>query len=72
MADWKEMYLTMFRATEKAMRILEAAQLKCEEMYMRDGDGDDETPPEPSELQPFPLSPFPFGDGGTSEFQDSQ
>ena len=38
MADWKEMYLTMFRASEKAMRILEAAQLECEEMYMRNGD----------------------------------
>ena len=38
MADWKEMYLKMFRASEKAMRILEAAQLECEEMYMRDGD----------------------------------
>ena len=37
MADWKEMYLTMFRANEKAMRILEAAQQECEEMYMRDG-----------------------------------
>ena len=38
MADWKEMYLTMFRANEKAMQILEAAQQECEEMYMRDGD----------------------------------
>ena len=46
MADWKEMYLTMFRANEKAMQILEAAQRECEEMYMRDGDperdGEDE------------------------------
>ena len=46
MADWKEMYLTMFRANEKAMQILEAAQQECEEMYMRDGDperdGEDE------------------------------
>ena len=32
MADWKGMYLTMFRASEKAMRILEAAQRECEEM----------------------------------------
>ena len=46
MADWKEMYLTMFRANEKAMQTLEAAQRECEEMYMRDGDperdGEDE------------------------------
>ena len=66
MADWKEMYLTMVRATEKAMRILEAAQLECEEMYMRDGDGEDETPSEESE-----ASPSPCGDGETSEFKDS-
>ena len=46
MADWKEMYLKMFRASEKAMRILEAAQLECEEMYMRNGDGTDECEPE--------------------------
>ena len=46
MADWKEMYLKMFRASEKAMRILEAAQLECEEMYMRDGDGTNECEPE--------------------------
>lgn len=46
MADWKEMYLKMFRASEEAIRILEAAQRECEEMYMRDGDperdGEDE------------------------------
>ena len=41
MADWKEMYLKMFRAS-----ILEEAQLECEEMYMRDGDGEDECPPD--------------------------
>ncbi|MBQ9521477.1 MAG: hypothetical protein IJR72_02775 [Oscillospiraceae bacterium] len=46
MADWKEMYLKMFRASEKAMRILEEAQQECEEMYMRDGDGSDECPPD--------------------------
>lgn len=46
MAEWKEMYLKMFRASEKALRILEAAQLECEEMYMRDGDGEDECPPD--------------------------
>lgn len=32
MPDYKEMYLKLFRATEKAMRILEDAQLECEEL----------------------------------------
>lgn len=36
MADYKEMYLKLFRATEKAMRILEDAQLECEELYISD------------------------------------
>ena len=34
MADYKEIYLKLFRATEKAMRILEDAQLECEELYI--------------------------------------
>lgn len=34
MPDYKEMYLTLFRATEKARRILEDAQLECEELYL--------------------------------------
>lgn len=54
MADWKEMYLKMFRASEKAMRILEEAQLECEEMYMRDGDGEDECPPDEEPTIPLP------------------
>ena len=33
-ADYKEMYLTMMRASEKAIRILIEAQQKCEEMYL--------------------------------------
>lgn len=32
--DYKEMYLTMVRETEKAIDILIAAQQKCEEMYL--------------------------------------
>lgn len=32
MPDWKEMYLTLLRDTERAMRILEASQQKCAEM----------------------------------------
>lgn len=34
MADYKEMYLTLFRATEDAVNILIDAQRKCEELYM--------------------------------------
>ena len=32
--NYKEMYLTMMRASEKAIRILIEAQQKCEEMYL--------------------------------------
>lgn len=32
--DYKEMYLTMVRASEDAMNILIEAQRKCEEMYI--------------------------------------
>ena len=32
MIDYKELYLTMFRATEKAMNILAEAQRECEEL----------------------------------------
>lgn len=34
MPDYKEMYLTLFRATEQAIDTLIAAQRKCEEMYL--------------------------------------
>ena len=34
MPDYKEMYLTMVRATEKALNILIEAQQTCEEMYI--------------------------------------
>ena len=33
-ADYKEMYLIMMRASEKAIRILIEAQQKCEELYL--------------------------------------
>ena len=35
--DYKEMYLTLFRASEEALDILIAAQQKCEEMYIAAG-----------------------------------
>ncbi|MCI9672098.1 MAG: hypothetical protein HFF49_11235 [Lawsonibacter sp.] len=34
MPDYQKMYLTLFRATEEAISILEAAQLECEELYI--------------------------------------
>lgn len=34
MPDWKEMYLTLFRETEKAVSLLTEAQRRCEEMYI--------------------------------------
>lgn len=34
MPDYKEMYLTMLRASEQAVGILIAAQQECEELYM--------------------------------------
>ena len=34
MADYKEMYETMVRASEKALNIILDAQRKCEEMYL--------------------------------------
>jgi hypothetical protein len=36
MADMKEMYLSMMKDTDKAIRILEQGQEKCEEMFLRD------------------------------------
>lgn len=34
MPDYKEMYLTMVRASEDAISCLTAAQKKCEELYI--------------------------------------
>ena len=34
MPDYKEMYYTLFRASEKAVNILLEAQRSCEEMYL--------------------------------------
>ena len=33
MPDYKEMYLTLFRATEQAVNVLIATQQECEELY---------------------------------------
>lgn len=34
MPDYKEMYLTLFRATEQAINLLITAQQTCEDMYV--------------------------------------
>lgn len=34
MPDFEEMYLTMLRASEEALRIIIEAQKKCEDMYI--------------------------------------
>lgn len=34
MSDYEEMYLTMLRAYEEALRIIIEAQKKCEDMYI--------------------------------------
>lgn len=38
MTDYKELYLTMFRASEKAIELLIEAQRKCEEEVLRSGE----------------------------------
>lgn len=36
MPDYKQMYLKMFRASEKALNLMIAAQRECEELYTAD------------------------------------
>lgn len=38
MADYKQMYLTLLDATEKAINELISAQRACEELYILSGD----------------------------------
>jgi len=40
MPDYKEMYLTLFRASEDAINILIDAQRKCEEMFLSSPEGE--------------------------------
>ena len=54
MADYKEMYLTMLDASERANNTLIAAQQKCEELYIAS--------PEP-ELKIFPQKEQAETDG---------
>ena len=53
MPDYKEMYLTMVRETEKAIRILVKAQQDCEELYLReDGPALRTLPPPGGQTEP--------------------
>lgn len=45
MPDYREMYLTLFRATEQAIHTLIEAQRACEELYLK-------APPEPLTILP--------------------
>ena len=38
--NYKELYLTLFRATEQAINALIAAQQRCEELYLAATDGE--------------------------------
>lgn len=40
MPDYQEMYVKLFRATEKAMNVLIEAQRECEERYISAPDAD--------------------------------
>ena len=40
MPDYKEMYLTLFRATEQAINTLIEAQRECEELYISEPDAE--------------------------------
>ncbi len=48
MPDFEEMYYTMMRASEAAVRTIIEAQQKCEEMYLSQQEGQEapEDPPE--------------------------
>ena len=54
MASDKELYFTLMRETEKAIRILIAAQQKCERLYMENKE---------TEIIPFVL---PKGSSGNN------
>ena len=40
MANYREMYYKLFRATEKAINTLISAQQECEELYLSSTDGE--------------------------------
>lgn len=57
MSSYKEMYLTLFRATEQAINLLIAAQRECEEQYLSMPDPDLKILPLPSQQEEPPKQP---------------
>lgn len=57
MADYKEMYLTLMRETEKAMCILIDAQRRCEDLYINTAD----------EAQAVLVPAFPCGNQSAAD-----
>ena len=43
MPDYKEMYLTLFRACEQAVNTLIAAQQACEDLYVNQSEAEEQT-----------------------------
>lgn len=54
MDDFKEMYYHLAHEVERAMRILEKAQQDCEEMYLAQGDAEEQPPRETQQTQEIP------------------
>ena len=48
MSQYKELYLTLFRATEQAVNLLTAAQRECGELYLSMPEPDLKVLPRPS------------------------
>ena len=42
-ADYKELYLNLFRATERAINTLIEAQQRCEEQILQEADQEEES-----------------------------
>ncbi len=72
MPNYKEMYLKMMRASEKALRQMEAAsseliaaQRACEELYLSAPEPELKVLPLDSKEGSTPLKAFPSGEGGS-------
>ncbi|WP_312159983.1 hypothetical protein [Oscillibacter sp.] len=51
MADYKELYLKLFQASEEAIKLLIAAQQACEELYINPPEMELKILPSPSETE---------------------
>ncbi len=57
MSSYKEMYLTLFRATEQAINTLISAQRECEELYLSMPEPDLKVLPMPRTQENTPDKP---------------